>query len=218
MMSIARVSASAVTTGACLVGLAWWPSSTRPFRSSPRRVYLTTIAVTEAMRSPKTRARMKALRRRSVTKAAYRWSAGGRQDEQQAAVVVVRREQVRGRLGGEIALRVHLDRLALRAHPPLENLPEVVGPVGEVQSEHLARRAADDLLEIEPGQLERPAAAMDQAALLVAGEERGVGRRVVVVEQLEHEREATLRASAGLAPEPPLAVRRGLASPAIRAD
>ena len=61
--------------------------------------------------------------------------------------------------------------------------------------EHLVHVAADHVLVAEPGQLARAAAGADHARVLVEDEERGVGRRVVVVEQLEQEAEAALLAA-----------------------
>src|SRR3954464_14458665 len=72
----------------------------------------------------------------------------------------------------------------------------MVLPVVEAQSEHVADRAADDPLGVEARELARATAGADQPALLVGDEERGVRRRVVVVEQLEQEAEAAVRAAA----------------------
>ena len=69
-------------------------------------------------------------------------------------------------------------------------------PFSNSRPEHLLDRAADHVLVAEAGQLARAAAGADQPALLVGDEERGVGRRVVVVEQLEEEAEAAVRAAA----------------------
>jgi hypothetical protein len=77
---------------------------------------------------------------------------------------------------------------------------------------------ADRLLLLEAGELERAPPAGDDAALLVGREERRVGRRVVVVEQLEQEAEAAVRAAAGLAAEPGVALGLGRAAGALRAD
>ena len=79
--------------------------------------------------------------------------------------------------------------------PHSSTVPTWSSPPSKLEPEHLAHRAADDLLVREAGQLARAAAAADDPALLVADEERGVGRRVVVVEQLEEEPEAALLAA-----------------------
>src|SRR5204863_9975052 len=70
----------------------------------------------------------------------------------------------------------------------------------------------------EAGQLEGAAAAADDPALGVADEERCVGRGVVVVEELEEEAEAALRATLGLAAEAGGAVALRGAVAAVRAD
>src|SRR5207237_645344 len=69
--------------------------------------------------------------------------------------------------------------------------------VGELEAEDVVDPAADRLLVRQPGELLRAAPAGDDPALLVAGEEGGVGRRVVVVEELEEEAEAAVRAALG---------------------
>ena len=84
--------------------------------------------------------------------------------------------------------------------------------------EHVAHRPADHVEVPEPGQLARTAAGADHASLLVADEERGVGRRVVVVEQLEQEREAALLAAARPADEAGGALGRHAAVAAAGAD
>ena len=93
-----------------------------------------------------------------------------------------------------------------RAHAPLEHGRDRIVAVGEAQPEHLLDALADHLLLLEARERERVLAAADHAALAVAHEERRVGRRVVVVEQLEQEREAALRAALGLAGEADVAV------------
>src|SRR5688500_12734529 len=94
----------------------------------------------------------------------------------------------------------------------------MIGAVGEAQAEHLGDVAADDPLVVEAGQLEGAAAAADHATGLVADEERGVGRRGVVVEQLEQEPEPALRARLRLPAEARRAVGRGAAVAAVGAD
>jgi hypothetical protein len=90
--------------------------------------------------------------------------------------------------------------------------------VGEAQAEHLLDALADHLLLLEAGEGERVLPAADHPALAVAHEEGGVGRRVVVVEQFEQEREAALRAALGLAGEAEVAVELAGAVAAVRAD
>src|SRR4051795_3205765 len=94
----------------------------------------------------------------------------------------------------------------------------MVLPVVEAQSEHVADRAADDPLGVEARELARPTAGADQLALLVGDEERGIRRRVVVVEQLEQEAEPASRAAARLAPEAGVAIGRGGAGTAVGTD
>src|SRR3954454_18544594 len=128
------------------------------------------------------------------------------------------REEIRNGPGRQIALRVDDDALAEAADPPLERDADGVLLALEVQAQDVAHGPADDLLVRQARQLARPAAAADDPALAVADEERGVGRRVVVVEQLEEEPEAALRAPLGLVAEPrgPLGRRAPVA--AVRAD
>src|SRR4051812_11180424 len=173
---------------------------------------------------PATSSRMKRERRRSDMAGGAKGTSGARallgrrQDEEEAAVVIVRGKEVRHRAGGQIALRVDAHRLAELADAPLEHGAHVVLPVLEVEAEHVGDGAADDLLVGQAGQLARAAATADHATLLVAHEEGGVRRRVVVVEQLEQEPEAALRAAAWLVPEALLAIGRGRALTAVGAD
>ena len=120
-----------------------------------------------------------------------------REHEEKPTVVVVGGEEVRDRLGGQIALRVDRHALAQLPDAPLEHGADGVVPVLEGEAEHLPHLAADDLLVREAGELARSAPAADDPALLVADEEGRVGSGVVVVEQLEEEREAALRATLG---------------------
>ena len=120
--------------------------------------------------------------------------------------------------GGQVALGVDLDRLALHPDLPLQRGADVVGPVLEAQAEHLARRAAHHLLGLQAGELERAAAAVDDPPLVVAGEERRHRRRVVVVEQLEQVGEAALLAAPGLAAEAGVAVGAHRPVAAVGAD
>src|SRR3954447_10446710 len=157
------------------------------------------MTTTEAMSRPRTSSRIRPLRRRSVIRGPTLLL--GRQDDEQAAVVVVGREEVGGRARGEGPLRVDSHRLAQHANAPLQRGGDLVAAVVELQAEHLVDRAPDDLLLLEAGELERAAAGADRPALLVAHEEGRVRRGVVVVEQLEEEREAAPLAALGLTPE-----------------
>ena len=117
-----------------------------------------------------------------------------REDEQQAAVLVVRGEDVCLGGLGPVALGVHDHRLVEHAHAPLERRADVVVAVLELEPEDLPHRAADHVEVAEAGELRAPRPAPISRALLVADEEGGVRRRVVVVEQLEQEAEAALLA------------------------
>ena len=77
---------------------------------------------------------------------------------------------------------------------------DVVVAVLELEAEHVLHRPADHVEVAQAGELARAAPGADQAALLVEDEERGVGRRVVVVEQLEQEAEAALLAARARGP------------------
>src|SRR5919197_802445 len=189
-------------------------SETPPLRSRPSRVCLAMIATTDPTSRPATRSRTNRLRRRSVM------GGGGAllrrsQDEQHAAVFIVGGKQVRCRTGGQIALCIYLHGLVEGAHAPFQDRADGIVGVLEAQAEHVADRTADDALVVEPGQLEGAAAAADDTPLGIADEERRVGRRVVVVEQLEQEAEAAARASLRLAAKAGGAVRLGGAVPAI---
>src|SRR4051794_36350591 len=150
------------------------------------------MTVSDAASRPATSSRIRTLRRRSFMRL-----LGGRQDEQQAAVVVVGRKEVGGRARGQIALRVHLDGLAERPDAPLQHGPDRILPLGEAEAQDLPDAAPDHALVVEAGQLEGAATAADDPALGVADEEGRVRCGVVVVEQLEEEAEAALRAALG---------------------
>src|SRR4051794_10553392 len=215
MMSTARSRASWVTVGWAELGLPWKTSSTPPLRSSPSTVRFVAMATPEATRIPRTMRRIRPLRRRSFTGLLL----GRGEDEQQAAVVVVGREEVGRRPGRDVALGVDRDRLVALADAPLQGGADGVGvALGELQAEDLAGRAADHVLLVEAGELEGAPAQADDPALRVADEERGVGRRVVVVEELEEKREAALGAALGPRPEACCAFGFAGAVPAVRAD
>ena len=94
----------------------------------------------------------------------------------------------RSRCAGRSPSALTCDGLAERAHAPLQHRADVVVAVGELAGR--GPRATGRPMtrsSSRPGELEGAPAAADHAALLVADEERGVGRRVVVVEQLEQE-------------------------------
>src|SRR4051794_15441907 len=110
-------------------------------------------AIDPASSAP-TRSRMKKLRRRSVIRASGSLLLRG-QDEEQTPVVVVGGKEVGGRLRGQIALRIHLDRLAQLAHAPLQDGGDVVLAVGELQAQDVVGGPPNDLLLLEAGELER---------------------------------------------------------------
>src|SRR5258708_7333428 len=169
------------------------------------------------MASPETTSRMKTLRRRSLMGGAPTLLGGG-EDDEQAAVVVVGREQVGCGARREVALGVDFDLLVQQTHAPLERGGHLVVAVLELQPEHVHDRAPDDLLLGQPGELRRAPADAEEAALLIADEERGIRRRVVVVEQLEQEAETALLAAASLAAESSRALGRGAAVAAVGTD
>jgi hypothetical protein len=149
------------------------------------------------------------LRRRSVI-AAGGYLAGVR--------TIVGGKEVRRRAGGQVAFGVDLHGLVEGAHAPLQHGPHRIVGVVEAQAEHVAHRPTDDALVVETGQLERAAAAADDAALGVADEESGVRGGVVVVEQLEQKSEAAPRAALRLTAEACGAIGLGGAVSAVRAD
>src|SRR4051794_23232958 len=192
----------------------------------------------EAARIAATSRRTKALRRLRPTSAAP-WRPSSpegrllrRQDEQQSAVVVVRREEVRDRLGGKVSLGVHRDLLSERAHAPLERRLDRVGDavvirvgrlaavalVDPLEAEDVPDRAPDHILVAQAGELEPVLADVEDATLLIAGEERRLRRRVVVVQELEDEAEATLRAALRTVGDSCGPLARQFPVPAIRAD
>src|SRR3954454_4940483 len=85
--------------------------------------------------------------------------------------------------------------LAETAHSPFERHADVILSAPEVEAENIAYGTPDHLLVGQAGELARAAPATDDPALLVADEEGGVGRRVIVVQQLKQEAETALRAS-----------------------
>src|SRR5262245_41501595 len=198
--------------------MSWTP----PCRSSPSLVSRVEVTAIDPAIRPRTRSRTKRERRRSDIE----WLEKGtslvllrrRQYQQQAAVVIVRREEIGDRLGRQIALRMHHHGLAELAHAPLQDGADMVGPAFEVEPEDLADLATHDLLVREPGELPCAPAAADDAPGLVADEESGVRRGIVVVQQLEEETEAALGASARLVPEPLLTVCCARALTAVGAD
>ena len=90
--------------------------------------------------------------------------------------------------------------------------------VGEAQAQHLLHALADHRFLLQAGEGEGVLAAADHATLVVAHEEGRVGRRVVVVEQLEQEGEAALGAALRLAREADVAIELARAVTAVGAD
>src|SRR5207253_1637356 len=80
-------------------------------------------------------------------------------------------------LGREVVLGVDVDRFALHPDLPFERGADMVGAVLELQAQHLVDRASDHLLGLQPRQLERAPAAVDDPAVGVAGEERRIRSR-----------------------------------------
>src|SRR3954453_16724908 len=163
--------------------------------------------------SATTTSRIRPLRWRMLTSRLPR-----REDDQQAAVVVVRGKDVSLRRLRPVALRMDHHGLVEHADAPLERRADVVVAVLKVEPEHLLHRAADHVGVAEAGELAGAAAGADQAALLGGDEEGGVGRWVVVVEQLEQEAVATVRAAARAVAKPGGAVDGDAAVPAVGAD
>ena len=64
----------------------------------------------------------------------------------------------------------------------------------ELEPQHVLYRPPDHVQIPKPGELPRPPPGPDQLRVLVEDEEGGVGRGVVVVEQLEEEAEPAFRA------------------------
>src|ERR1035437_1619732 len=139
------------------------------------------------------------------------------QHEQQAAVVVCGKH-VGFSARGHVAFARNLDRYLEFAHAPLEHRGDRIISVGEAQTEHLGDTLTDHVLLLQPGEGEGVLAAADHATLAVADEEGGVGRRVVVIEKFEQEREAALRAALALACEAEIAVELARAVAAVWAD
>ncbi len=121
---------------------------------------------------------------------------------------------------GVVAFARDLHRHLELAHSPLEHRVDRGRRRSSKRSPSTCSHAlADHLFLLEAGQLEGASPAADHAALAVADEERGVRRRVVVVEQLEEEREAALRAAAfGSRVKPTLRSTLGRAVAAVGAD
>src|SRR5215218_149971 len=141
-----------------------------------------------------------------------------RENEQQAAVVVVRGEDVCYRRLWPVSLRVDHDRLVENPNAPLKSRGDVVAPAFELEAEDVAGRTADHVQITEPGELARAATGADEPPLLIAEEEGSVRRRVVVVEQLEDEAEATLLATPRATLESGRAVLGDAAVATARAD
>src|SRR6476469_10893737 len=142
----------------------------------------------------------------------------GERDEQ-AAVVVERREEVADHGLHVPGSRPQLELLVQTAHAPLERKLDRVllllksrEPEGgdHVRAEHIPLAPA--------AQLENAATDCEDAAFLVAGDEAGRRRRVVVVHELEEEAEAAVMARDGFVEHPFLAVDVDRPLLAVRAD
>src|SRR3954447_6801000 len=189
--------------------MSWTP----PLRSRPRRVGLLAMTSTEAAISANTTSSTNPLRRELVIGSGLRG-----EDEQQATVLVVGREYVRLRGLGAVALGVHGHGLVEYPHAPLERRADVVVAVLKGEAEHVPHRLTERVGLAEPGELAHAAAEPDHSRVLIADHERSVGRRVVVVEQLEQEAEAALGAALGASCETCGALPRERAIPAVGTD
>ena len=138
-----------------------------------------------------------------------------RQRDEQAAVVVVGGEDVCDDRLLLAAARADRQLLAEAPHAPFARELDGLG-VGEVQ--RIDDVAPHQVGLGETGQLEDAAADREHAALLVGDEQAGVGRRVVVVEQLEEEPEPAVPAGGRLHREAFARIDVERALLALRAD
>ena len=118
-----------------------------------------------------------------------------RQRDEQTAVVVIGGEHVCDDRLLLAAPRADRELLAEAPHAPFAGELDRLG-VGEVQ--RIDDVASHQVRLGEAGQLEDAPADREHAALLVGDEQAGVGRRVVVVEQLEEEPEPAVPAGGRL--------------------
>src|SRR5436305_912984 len=228
MMSTAFSIEPLSSVGCCGVGRPCRTSCTPPLRSRPSFVGLLAMTMPETMIRPKTKSRTKRLRRLlPIPLSTLRG-----EDDQQSPIVVIGREDVGNRLRRKIALGIDRDPLSQRAHAPLQRGGNRVGAVVSVafarfvaaalgapfEAEDLLYRAANHILVGKSSQLEAATPGIDHPRLLVADEEGGVRRRVVVVQQLEDKAEAALGAALGARAEARGSLRADLPVAAVGAN
>ena len=142
-----------------------------------------------------------------------------RQRDEQAAVVVVGREDVRGDGLDLACARAELDLLAEPPHAPFERERDRALALLEAgEAERVDHVLAHQIAFAVARQLEDAAAGGEDARSAVAGDEPGVRRRVVVVEQLEEEAETAALTGDGLVQQALAAVVVERAVLAVRAD
>ena len=137
------------------------------------------------------RPRLRALRRERPVPVEPRRRLRRREAEQQPAVLVVGGEEVALHLLLDAGAGAERELLVELAHAPLAHGLDR-GGVGE--PERLRDVAPEQVALAEAGQLEDALAGCEDAAILVGDDEAGGLRRVVVLEQLEREREPALLA------------------------
>src|ERR671937_796232 len=189
--------------------MSWTP----PLRSRPRRVGLVVITRADTAISATTTSSTKPLRLALVIRSGLRG-----EDEQETTVLVVGREDVRLRRLRTVALGVNGHRLVEHSYTPLERRADVVVAVLEGESQHVAHWLAQRIRLAETGELAHALAEADHARVLVADHKGGVGRGVVIVEQLEQEPEAAFGAALRASSETCGAVPRERAIPAVGTD
>src|SRR5947199_1485915 len=92
----------------------------------------------------------------------------GEHQQQPTLIIVICGEDVRYGGSRDVVFRVDLYRLALDPHLPLERSRDVIVAVLEAQAEDVTERTTHRLLDLQPGELERPASAVDDPALVIA--------------------------------------------------
>src|SRR4051812_15926290 len=141
-----------------------------------------------------------------------------RESHEQAAVVVVGGEEVPGDGLDGAGPRAQLELLVEPPHAPLDRDLGRAVALEAGDPERLDHLAADQILFAVAGELEDVAAAGEHAGLVVADQEAGARRRVVVLEQLEEEAEPAAVARDRLLGQALAAVVVDRAVLAVRAD
>src|SRR5262249_37028414 len=142
-----------------------------------------------------------------------------RDGDEEPAVVVVRGEEVCAHRLALAGMRPKLELLAEAPHAPLERkLRRVLAVLvsGQIEARH--HLTPHQLVFSISRQLENAAPGRQDTTLLVADDEPSVGRRVVVVEQLEQESETAAVAGDGLSGQAFLAVMVDRPLSAVRTD